>query len=231
MKPKALCVYIVTMVFAISHLHAQTAPTTSRIEIPADQSTPRGALNVLALAMDAGDEAKIRAVLQPANVQEAQVVDSLVGLHDAIARFGKAVIDAFGEAEARKLVGDKSTAQAQLVEEIRAMSEEVKGDTATIAGPDKSTQFHLTRVDGRWMIPVGPWLGADSQQKLQEITQDKQRRAAIFSAMAKEVNADTYKSVDEIAEALQLKLMKAAMDRSGITTEPATKPAAPEIPS
>src|SRR5262245_26891909 len=129
-------------------------PATTQDAIPSDQSTPRGALNVLATAMDAGDGAKMRGVLQTSDPQDHQVVDALVAYHEAVARFSKAAMEAFGEADARKLTGDKAAARAQALEELRAMPEEIKGDTAIVGG-EKRTQVQLARVDGKWMVPVG----------------------------------------------------------------------------
>jgi len=231
MTPKAILTLVVMLLAFNCASRAQPAPATKPVDVPGDQSTPRGALNVLAIAMDEGDGAKIRKVLQTSNPQEEQVVDSLVNLHGAVAKFGKAVIAAFGENDARKIVGDKAAAQAQMIEELRAMPEEIKGDTATVGGSDKNSQFHLKKVDGKWVIPLGAWVGADSPEKLQEIADDKNRRAAIFTGITKELNEDTYKSVDEAFEALQLKLMRAAMEKPGGATQPSTQPTAPGAPS
>src|SRR5437762_13834309 len=149
------------------HAGPSTSATTQAM-IPADQSSPRGALRVLAAAMDAGDGAKIRAVLKSSNPQEEKMVDALVSYHDAVAKFAKAAVDAFGPEDARKLTGDQAAAQAASLEALQAMPEEITGDTALV-GADKPTQIRLSRVDGKWMVPVGLLSQGVEPEKVQKV--------------------------------------------------------------
>src|SRR5262245_22775087 len=112
------------VLFVATLASAQTAPATTQSAIPADQSTPRGALRVLGVALDAGDAATIRAVFQISNPEEQKMVDALVRYREAVAKFGKAAAQAFGENEAKKLTGDPAAAQAAALQALQAMPEE-----------------------------------------------------------------------------------------------------------
>src|SRR5947207_4892218 len=85
---------------------AASAPATTSSPILADQTTPRGAMRVLSEAMDAGDGAKMRTVLHATSPDEQKMVDALVTYRDAIAKFGKSAVTAFGAEDAKKLTGD-----------------------------------------------------------------------------------------------------------------------------
>src|SRR5438552_7547491 len=101
MTPKSIALVLLSVCLASRAL--ADPPTTAPASIPEDQSTPRGALRVLAAGMDGGDGAKIRAVFRVSNPQERQLVDALVAYHEAFAKFCKAAADAFGNDDARKL--------------------------------------------------------------------------------------------------------------------------------
>src|SRR5437588_1699337 len=66
-----------SVLFALSALaqSATTGPTTTgTAKVPADQSSPRGALKVLAVAMDSGDADALRAVLSASTPQEHRML-------------------------------------------------------------------------------------------------------------------------------------------------------------
>jgi len=200
-------------------------PSTTPAPIPEDQSTPRGALRVLAAGMDAGEGSKIRAVFRIANPQEQKLVDALVEYHEAYVRFCKAAVEAFGDNEARRLTGDRVAAQSQSLAALQSMPEEIKGDSATV-GAESETQIHLGRVDGKWFVPVAMLAPGVEPAKIQQVIDDTRLRAAIYNDFTAELAADKHKTAEEAGDALQLKLMKAAMERAnGAASQPATQPA------
>jgi len=220
--------FVAAIAVTISTL-AQTRPAAQSV-IAADQTTPRGALYVLALAMDAGDAAKIRSLLRATNPPEQNMVDALVTYHEAVARFAAAAVEAYGDADARKLTGDKTAAQAQELDALRAMREEIKADTAVV-GADKATQIHLSRVDGKWVVPASMLAQGAEPAKLQEMIDEKNTQAAIFKEVTAGILNEDYKTADAASEALQMKLTRARMHQAGLTTQPSTRSAAPMPPS
>jgi len=205
-------------------LKAQSA--TTQADIPANQSTPRGALRVLAAAIDTGDGATIRAVFQTTNPQEQKLVDSRVSYSDAVAKFGKAAVEVFGPEEARKLTGDQAAAQAESLRALQAMPEHIEADTATV-GADKQTQIHLTLVDGKWKVAVDLLTQSVSASEIQKVIDDMLIQAQIFTDVTAEMLNDKFKSVEDASDAIQRMRLKVAMNH-GATSQPASKPAVPQ---
>src|SRR5439155_1793562 len=90
-----------------------TAPATTQASVKADQSTPRGALKSLTVAMNNGDAAGIKSVFSPTGDVENKMVDAVVNQQQALMKFRDAAVTAFGADEARKLTGDLDAAQAE----------------------------------------------------------------------------------------------------------------------
>jgi hypothetical protein len=218
---------LVTLLMLASRVLAD-APATAIATIPEDQSTPRGALRILSAGMDEGDGAKFRAVFRIGNPQEQQLVDALVSFHEAIAKFNKAAVDAFGNDQARRLTGDRIAMQAQALADLQVMPESVKDDEATV-GPESQPQIRLKRIDGKWYVPVGMLAPNAEPANVQAVIDDNKLRAAIYNEFTSELSTDKYKTAEEAGDALQLKLMKAAMDRAGgAATQPTTRATTPQ---
>jgi hypothetical protein len=226
MIKKAITLGVLILSGAAPALADPTPPATTQAAIPADQSTPRGALHSLAAAMDAGDGDKIRSVLIASNPQERKMVDTLVAYHGALAKFGKTAVDVYGAEEARKLTGDTAAAAAAGLQALQAMPETITGDTA-IVGDQKETQIQLTRADGKWRVPVGLLARDVEQEKIEKVIQDMQVRSRVITEATAEMQSGQFKSAEDASQALQLKMMKAAADSANPQPEPSTKPSLP----
>src|SRR5579862_3679147 len=80
-----------------------TAPATTQAAIAVDQTTPRGALKVLTVAMNKGDADKVKAVFAPSNPIETKMVNAVLSQQATILQFHNAAVTAFGADEAKKL--------------------------------------------------------------------------------------------------------------------------------
>jgi hypothetical protein len=202
---------------------AQTAPATNPAPA-ADQSTPRGALRVLAEAMDNGDAAGIRSVMTANTPVEKQMVDALVGYHEALAHFSKAAEEAFGADEAKKIIGDKAASHDSAIAALAATPEKIDGDNATVG--DGPQHVQLVKVDGKWTIPAGKLAEGTDPANINQRIADLNTRARIYNEVTDETKHDHYKTPEEAWAAVNAKAMKAASGAdTGAASQPATQPA------
>jgi hypothetical protein len=206
-----------------------TAPATTQASVAADQSTPRGALKVLTVAMNKGDTDSIKAVFAPANPVEIKMVDAVISLQQSMLKFHAAAVTAFGADEARKLPpGDVEAAVAESLTALDKFPEQVTGDTATVGEGEQT--IHLKKQGDKWILPVSmlaPQITADNvDQQLGQIGE----QSKLLADMTDEVGKGKYKTADDAGKALQLKAMQAAMGHMA-ASQPATAPSgAPQGP-
>src|SRR6516165_5000234 len=81
------------------------ADATSRPAVPADPSTPRGALKALATAMTAGDADTIKRLLLAGTPTEQRMVSLMSDMAVSIAQLNKAMIGRFGRKPASAVLG------------------------------------------------------------------------------------------------------------------------------
>jgi hypothetical protein len=198
-----------------------SAPASTRPAAPipaADQTTPRGALRVLTEGMTTGDGNAIRSVLKSDTPQENTVLDTLVGVYDATAKFGKTAEETFGAEEARKLTGDRSAMLSEQLMQLAMMPEKVEGDAAYVG--DAPQQVQLAKVDGKWRVPVGKLVGDKEPGQVDAVLADMKTQTKIWTDVTAEIKAEKYKTAEEAGQALQLRMMKAAMDAQAAATQP-----------
>jgi hypothetical protein len=204
-----------------------TAPATTQASIPTDQTSPRGALKVLTVAMNKGDADSIKSVFAPANPLETKMVDAVVNQQQAMMKFHAAAVTAFGADEAKKLPpGDIDAAVTESLAALDKFPESVTGDTATVGEGDQL--LHLKKQGDKWILPVSmlaPQITPDNvDQQLGQMTQQSQVLIDITDDMGK----GKFKTADDAGKALQLKVMQQMMGHAA--TEPATAPSAPPAP-
>jgi len=198
---------------------AGAQPTTAPSVIAADQSTPRGAIKMLTIAMNKGDAATIKQVFSTTNTTEAKMLDAVAEQKAAQAKFRDAVVASFSAEDARKLVGDYQVAEAQGLMSLDSASEKIDGDSATVSIEDQ--KLTLKKQDAKWTVPVPAVEPAQADQQLAAI----QREAKIYKSIADDITNGRFKSADEAGKALQLKALQQMMTHEPGTTQPATAPA------
>jgi len=168
---------------------------------------------VLTEGMTSGDTNAIRSVLKSDTPQENTILDTLIGVYDATAKFGKTAEETFGAEEARKLTGDKSAMLSEQLMQLAMMPEKVDGDAAYVG--EAPQQVQLAKVDGKWRVPVGKLVGDKEASQVQTVLADMKTQTKIWNDVAAEIKAEKYKTAEEAGQALQLRMMKAAMDAQG----------------
>jgi hypothetical protein len=207
-----------------------TAPATTQASIPVDQTTPRGALKVLTVAMNKGDADKVKAVFAPSNPMETKMVNAVLTQQATIMQFHDAAVAAFGADEAKKLPpGDTDAAVAQSLLALDKFPESITGDTATVGEGDAI--IHLKKQGDNWTLPVSllaPQITADNvDQQLAQMSE----QGKILSDLTTEMKAGKYKTVEDAGKALQLKALQQAMAHAGAASQPSTAPATPAAPA
>src|SRR5947207_15986227 len=98
-----LILIVLTLIVAVD-TRAQTSPASApTTQVSADQSSPRGALKVLSVAMENGDSDALRNVLSATSAQEQRMLKAIIAQQSAIAQLRDAAVQSFGADDARKL--------------------------------------------------------------------------------------------------------------------------------
>lgn len=200
---------------------AATAPTSA----PVDQSTPRGALKLLARALEAGDRTVLLDLLHADSPGERKVAEATAGLAEATAELRRASVKAFGEQASRPL-GVDAAAVPEAMARVDASVEKIEGDKATVTSPaDPADSLVLVqRGDAKWRVPMSQISGAVDPADLDQNLRDSAEQTRLLKALAREVAAGKFKTAIEARQELDKRIIQSAMPQGGPATMPATKP-------
>ncbi|HLL89498.1 MAG TPA: hypothetical protein VK324_09355, partial [Tepidisphaeraceae bacterium] len=159
-----------------------------------------------------------------------QMTDAMIEFTSSYIALRKAAAGQFGEAATADVMGPPS-ADASLADSAKEVP----------AGPDRvrlemenGPPVTLRKTDGQWQVVPEPPPGGDPEAQLTVATRQTKAQSDVFSALAAEVAAGRYKSMNEVKSILQNRMMAAAMTQAAAenqspATAPATRPAlAPE---
>jgi hypothetical protein len=196
-----------------------TTATSAPAAVPSDQSTPRGALKMLTIAMNQGDGDTMRAILNPTTPVEKRMVEALAAQRQAIHQLKEKSDAAFGQNGSLKIVGDMDETQAQSIASITEMSEQIEGDQAVIV--DGADQLKFKKLNGKWVFPISSMPHVDFDDADGAIARMTQM-AKIFNDVSSAIEAGKYKSPDEAAQDLKAKSWALAVN--GTTSKPSSAP-------
>jgi hypothetical protein len=216
---------------AFSQPTSTTAPATTQASVATDQTTPRGALKVLTVAMNKGDATTIKSVFAPSSPLEDKMVAAVLGQQSAMMNFHNAAVKAFGEADAKKLPpGDVDAAVAESLSALDKFPEAVTGDTATVGEGEQV--LHLKKQGEKWTLPVSSLAPQITAENVDQQLAAMGEQSKVLTDMTEDMNAGKYKTADDAGKALQLKAMQQMMShQGGAATQPSTAPAAPQAPT
>jgi len=210
------------------------AMATSRPN-PADPASPRGALESLVGAMQAGDTGKIKSLIATTNPTEDKMVDAMATMSVSQKNFRMAAQAAFGDS-AKELTGDTEAGTAAGLAKIDAAPEVINGDTATVdpsagdptmAGQAAPPPLTLKKINGRWEIPIGELARGVDQNTIKQRLDDLAFMSKMMDDSADEVSKGMYKTPKDAGEAIKTKMMSAMMQRANSATQQsATQPSA-----
>ena len=190
-----------------------TPPPTGE---PADTSTPRGALKVLAAALRSGDVAGIKRVMHAANPAEVRMVSAMADMAAAMAQLHRSSVKSFGQEGARQIVGD-----AQDDARIDAADVKIDGETAVVTHKGgEDAPLTLKRFDGHWKLPVAELSRGAEPAALEEQLSELAIQTKLVRELAGEVEAGKYATPSQAHEAWQSRAMQVS------TRRPAPQPKA-----
>jgi hypothetical protein len=196
---------------------SEDKPSTSSPS--ADETAVRGALKTLAKSLQDGDRDQIRKVICATNPTEQKMVDAMASMAAELAHLNKEATKAFGEKEAQALTGDLTAEITRIVQ----AKVSVDGDTATVvykpgdstpkqtdlATSDPAAPLQLTKIDGRWQIPMAKLSKGATAEQIEQRLSDVEVQKKVIADVTAEITQGTYKNVDAVAEAWQAKVMQA----------------------
>jgi len=205
---------------------APQAMATSRPN-PADPASPRGTLEALVGAMQAGDASKIKTLIATTNPTEEKMVDAMATMAVSQKRFRSAAEAEYGDS-AKELTGDTEAGTAEGLAKIDAAPETINGDTATVdpTGQPGVAPLTLKKVNGQWRIPISELARGVDQNTIQQRLDDLAFMSQMMNESADEVSKGMYKTPKDAGEAIKSKMMVAMMKRANAATQSATQPAA-----
>ena len=194
--------------------------------IPADSSTPRGALKALVGAMQAGDVPKIKSLIATTNPTEEKMVDAMAMMAVSQKKFRNAALAAYGPSE---LTGDTEAGTAAGLAKIDAAPEVITGDTATVdpSGVPGTAPLALERMNGSWRVPLKELARGVDQNAIQQRLDDLTFVSKMMDESADEVARGMYKTPKDADEAIKSKMMVAMMKHANAATQATTQSAPP----
>jgi hypothetical protein len=187
------------------------ASTTAPTSVPADPSTPKGALKALTLALDAGDREKILSLLRAETDSEKKVAAAWANLAEASALLRRAATNAFGAQASRPLSVDPG-ASAEGLARIDAATVAITGDKASLATPQaEGPPMVLVKHNSGWRVPVTEFSKDIEPSALEQNLRDVSEQSRLMKEVAAEVAAGKYPTALDARKALDQRILHSAM--------------------
>jgi hypothetical protein len=194
---------------------------------PSDQSTPRSVMKQLESAAARGDEQSLLHLIQTHSSTEEKYLRAYTE-NVAAQRSLRQSIAARFPVEAHNSEQTLHQQLSAVDSSIDAMTETINGDTATL-GPAEvpdSLRTAFVRVDGQWMLPFDSFFA--SATDLDHSADTLRMMSSIINGIAADVSSGKLKTMDEIREAGQTRMIEATTREQSSTqpifTEPQTQP-------
>jgi hypothetical protein len=199
--------FILSVVFTLAATAAgqSTQPTTA----PMEPTTPKDALKALALALDAGDQERIRSLMNVTSPMEQKMVEATSDMAVAIAEFKHAMASKFGQAATQSAMGDSSDVLQKSLATIDSADEKVDGDVALVSlSTVPRESMSLKKISGSWKISVAQQVKDEGLTPQQ--VDEKMAMVSAQSRMLRDVTADVssgkYPTAADAAAALRGKM-------------------------
>jgi len=204
MRNRAI-VFSICLLLSVSARGQATQPATAAVE----PSTPKDALKALASALDAGDGARIRSLMNVTSPMEKKMVDASSEMAVAFAEFKYAMNHKFGEAPTLAAMGDSSGELRASFARIDAAEQKLDGDVALVSlssAPRES--MSLLRVSGVWKISVAQQVKDEglTPQQVDEKMASVSVQTRMLKDLAAEVSSGKYANAADAEAALRGKM-------------------------
>jgi hypothetical protein len=190
--------------------HGQ-APATA----PADQSTPQGALVLLARATQAGDIDGLVRLFHTTDATQKRYVETLAQQANAMAGYNQAVVKAFGQDVADKIANNSIDE-----ERLRSAKAKIDGDKAVAQIGAGIEPYELVRVDGAWRVSPAQLTRGKTPAMVQQDLDQMKQLSDVLKEVSQELLNGKYKTPEQLDDAIRGKRLR-AMSGGAPTTAPA----------
>ncbi len=214
---------------------AQTLPTTMPMLTPAttrtafDASTPKAAVQPLAVALYGGDAATLKQVLYAGTTDaERAMTTATIDMAVALATFRQEAIAQFGADEVNTAMGNPADMHTQALARIESAVETITADigTATVGLPGEPPVV-LKKVNENWTVLTGAVSPSDSAEAIAERVRGVESQTTVLQLMTEDVRASRHRTMREVLTLLHGQMMKAATEpraKGGVESSPTTVP-------
>ena len=146
----------------------QSSATTAPTSAPVDQTTPKGALKLLAQALEAGDRKMLLDLLHADSARRSRRSPRRRrGWRRRRRSCGGPRSSAFGECRVAPRWASNMAAVSDAMARVDASTEKIDGDKATVTSPiDPADSMMLVRRDAKWRVPMAQISGAVNEADL-----------------------------------------------------------------
>jgi hypothetical protein len=172
--------------------------------------SPKGAASAFFKAMESGD-AKAAKSMAVGSDKQLSMLDLLVPVVSSFKQLENSAVKKWGE-EARKTLSQGQGSSMDFDKELKAATEKVEGDTATItsAKPEQQKEpMKLKKVEGKWKVDMSsvPAEGLDNPQTAQMM----RVMSDAAKSTASEIDQGKYASAQDARQAMTQKILPAIM--------------------
>jgi len=192
-----------------------------------DVSTPKVAVQTLAVALYAGDAGTLKQVLYAGTTEaERAMTTATIDMAVALATFRQEAIAQFGADEVNTAMGNPAAMHTAALGRIDSAVETISTDTATVGLPGEPPVV-LKKVGDGWAVLTGAVSPSDSAEAIGERVSGVERQVAVLRSMTDDVRAARHRSMREVLTLLHGQMMKAATEprpNAGTEISPTTMP-------
>jgi hypothetical protein len=197
-----------TLAVALCASIALVRPTTAQ-EIKAD--SPKGAAQAFFKAMEVGDAKAAKAIATGSEKQLA-MLDLLVPVVSGFKQLENAAVKKWGEEGRKALSQGQGGGGFDFEKELKASTEQVTGETATITSSKPEQQrepMKLKKIEGKWRVDMSslPAEGLDNPQTSKML----QAMSDAAKATATEIDQGKYTTAQQAKEAMGQKILPVLM--------------------
>ncbi len=169
-----------------------------------DLSTPKGAAQTFASAMESGD---VETAKRASTGADPKMIETMAKAMGSMKKLKEAAISKFGD-EGKRITSDSG--DLDLTRKVNEAEEKIEGDTATLTTKgDMGTPMKLKKIDGSWKVDGSEMAGPAAGMGIAMF----EAAAKAADELANEISAGKYKTADEAKTAMTQKMMGGMMDQ------------------
>lgn len=202
---------------------AQELPTQN---VPADRSTPRGTLKVLAIAIQQADTVSLKSILLAKNPQQQQMIDAMIQTAVVVHDLHTNALSAWGADQAATLIGPLPASAEPDLSYLNQATESIDGNNAVVTFKDvQSHPVRLEQTSDQWQVPVETLADDLKNGPLDERIAQINRFNNVIATISQEIKENKYRTAEQAKQALYNLLMQSEPAHESGAPSPTSAPA------